>query len=114
MGDKPKSRNMVRLENKYNRLEAKGERKAASGQRGVASGARAQGRGAAHMEKAKEAGSKLKFGKARFHKAVGNLETNMGDRTVWRSQDKIAKGEKISDKAGKVYKKIVRKQKRQG
>ena len=100
-----KSRNRVRLENKSNRLEAKGERKSVKGQKKIQKGAIKQGE-AQRLEKAgKELGGAMGF---MARKAAGAAD-NRARTLIMKGTEKMESGERKSDRAGKVEKKLVRK-----
>lgn len=108
MGDY-KSRNRVRLENKANRLTAKGERKSVKGQKKIQKGAQKQGK-ALRLEKAgEELGGAMGF---LARKAAGRAESR-ASTIIMKGREKMERGERASDRAGKVEKKLVKKAKRQ-
>ncbi len=104
MGDY-KSRNRVRLENKANRLAAKGERKSVKGQKKIQKGSIKAGKAMKMIDASNSVGG-----------VMGRIGTNAGMRAHSRAYDimkrgrkKMARGEKASDRAGKVEKKLIRK-----
>ena len=103
-----KSRNRVRLENKANRLAAKGERKSVKGQKKIQKGAIKEGK-AQRLDKAgKELGGAMGF---MARKAAGAADRR-ADTLKMKGREKMERGERASDRAGKVEKKLVKKAKR--
>ena len=103
-----KSRNRVRLENKKNRLEAKGERKSVKGQKKIMKGAMKQGKARRLMKAADDLGGPMGM----IAKRAGDQADTRARTIMEKGRKKMMRGERASDRAAKVEKKLMRKAKK--